>query len=310
MNAANQSVVTTQTAPTMLNQPALLLLLAGILIGLNFPLSKLAGQAGAPALLWVMLISLGAAITLFPVLVARRSFQLPRGRTLRYALIAGPITFAGPNLLLFLVVPHTGAGYAGMMFSLSPLLTLILSALFRVKNVGSVGSFSIVLGLLGALLVSGSRVSTPQAPEPEWLLIAAAIPLMLAMGNLYRTWDWPEDAAPDVLAFWSHLFATLLYLVLGLFLYEVDLNGMWDRLPTLAFIQLLVAGLSAPVLFRLQLHGGPVMLSQIGYVAAAVGLLVSTLVLGERYPTGTWFGAGMIAVGIGMTVWGARQSVR
>ena len=38
-----------------------------------------------------------------------------------------------------------------------------------------------------------------------------------------------------------------------------------------------------PFFFRLQAVGGPVYLSQIGYVAAAVGLFSGTLFLGESY---------------------------
>ena len=42
--------------------------------------------------------------------------------------------------------------------------------------------------------------------------------------------------------------------------------------------------------------GGPVYLSQIGYVAAAVGLFSGTLFLGERYGLLTWLGAAVIIV--------------
>ena len=53
--------------------------------------------------------------------------------------------------------------------------------------------------------------------------------------------------------------------------------------------------------FRLQAVGGPVYLSQIGYVAAAVGLVSGTVVFGERYQLWTWIGAGIIAAGVAIT---------
>ncbi|MCR6659916.1 MAG: hypothetical protein NVV72_11420 [Asticcacaulis sp.] len=55
------------------------------------------------------------------------------------------------------------------------------------------------------------------------------------------------------------------------------------------------------VFFRLQIVGGPVYLSQIGYVAAAIGLFSGTLFLGERYGLLTWLGAVVIAVGVIVT---------
>jgi hypothetical protein len=45
-----------------------------------------------------------------------------------------------------------------------------------------------------------------------------------------------------------------------------------------------------------------VTLSQIGTVAAGVGVLVGTIGLGERYPAIVWVGIGVIAVGISLTV--------
>ena len=53
--------------------------------------------------------------------------------------------------------------------------------------------------------------------------------------------------------------------------------------------------------FRLQAVGGPVYLSQIGYVAAAVGLVAGTLYMGERYQALTWLGALVIVAGVVMT---------
>jgi drug/metabolite transporter (DMT)-like permease len=53
--------------------------------------------------------------------------------------------------------------------------------------------------------------------------------------------------------------------------------------------------------FRLQHVGGPVYLSQIGYVAAAVGLLSGTLFLGEHYGLLTWLGAVIIVAGVFLT---------
>jgi drug/metabolite transporter (DMT)-like permease len=53
--------------------------------------------------------------------------------------------------------------------------------------------------------------------------------------------------------------------------------------------------------FRLQAVGGPVYLSQIGYVGAAIGLVSGTLFLGERYQLLTWMGAAIITAGVLMT---------
>ena len=50
--------------------------------------------------------------------------------------------------------------------------------------------------------------------------------------------------------------------------------------------------------FRLQIVGGPVYLSQIGYVAAATSLVIGTFWLGERYALVTWLGGLIIVAGV------------
>ena len=58
--------------------------------------------------------------------------------------------------------------------------------------------------------------------------------------------------------------------------------------------------------FRLQQVGGPTYLSQIGYVAAAVGVIIGIVYFGETYPVSVWMGAGVIAVGIALSTLSAR----
>jgi drug/metabolite transporter (DMT)-like permease len=60
--------------------------------------------------------------------------------------------------------------------------------------------------------------------------------------------------------------------------------------------------------FRLQQIGGPTYLSQIGYVAAAVGVLIGVLYFGEIYPRSVWIGAGVIAVGIAFSTLAQAKS--
>ena len=72
-------------------------------------------------------------------------------------------------------------------------------------------------------------------------------------------------------------------------------------MPLLVLAQIASASAMFVFFFRLQAVGGPVYLSQIGYVGAAIGLISGTLVLGERYQLLTWLGAAIITVGIVMT---------
>jgi len=163
--------------------------------------------------------------------------------------------------------------------------------------------------LIGASVVAITRGASPEAPPVMWILAALVIPAFLAIGNIYRTMDWPDGAYPDILAFWCHGFAVVAFLLLLLGMGELSgLSGILYA-PWAALAQVVVAGLTFPVYFRLQQHGGPVLLSQIGYVAAAVGLVAATVLLGERYSLMTWIGAGSVGVGIVATVISQRLDI-
>lgn len=301
-NVPVRANVSALTVTGLLQEPTVLLLITGTLIGLNFPLGKIAGEAGVSPMTWAWLISLGATVVLLPLLVATRKLAMPSKQVLRYAVVSALVSFITPNLLLFTVIPRVGAGYTGLMFALSPVFTLLLASLFRLKTPGRIGRIGIVVGLVGAVIVSLTRNASSAGPGVGWLLAALAIPAALAAGNVYRTLAWPEGASPNVLAFWGHAFSSGAFLVL--LLLTRGTLPVYELAPVsnIALAQLLVAGMTFPAFFRLQQKGGPVLLSQIGYVAAAVGLIAATAFLGERYSLATWLGAGVIATGIAITL--------
>ena len=117
----------------ILRSPIGLLLVAGILIGFNFPLGKIAGIAGVSPIVWALLVSLGATIFLLPKLLLQKRLGLPSLKLLKYAVISGLVSFVVPNLLLFSTIPQAGAGYTGLMFALSPVFTLALALMFKMN---------------------------------------------------------------------------------------------------------------------------------------------------------------------------------
>lgn len=282
--------------------PPVLLLVSGSLIGLKFPLGKVAGAAGVPPMVWAGLISLGVMLLLLPVQLFTRSLALPSRAVLRYTAVSALISFVAPDLLLFTVIPHAGAGYTGLMFALSPVFTLLFASLLGMRTPGRRGQLGIAVGLIGAVAVSLTRGASPQGPDLVWLLAAAAIPVALAAGNVYRSLRWPANAAPSSLAFWGHSFSAMVFLLLVLATEGALPLQEVRAVSGVAAAQMLISGLGFPVYYRLQRDGGPVLLSQIGYVAAAVGLISATLFLGEQYSLATWLSASIIALGISITI--------
>ncbi len=282
----------------------LLLLLTGSLIGLGVPLAKLADAAGLPAFLWLLVMSGGTALTLFAVMRFKHE-RLPVGaRHLRYYVVAGVISYLLPNLLVFVMVPRLGVGLTSILFTFSPIFTLLMSLAFKVSKPAGLGIAGIVLGLVGALMIVLSKGRVQAPAEPGLLLVGFLIPLSLAAGNLYRTASWPPGSSNLALAVGTNLAAGLGALALA----GVGQTGVWSAglaaasaTPWLVPAQIALSALMFSVFFRLQKIGGPVYLSQIGYVVAATGLAVGSLVMGERYALFTWLGAAVVAIAVILT---------
>lgn len=278
-----------------------LLVVTGGLLGLTLPFSKIATGAGMPPILWALVISAGAGGVLFVVLLLRRHRFQPSAGKLRYFAIAAAISYAIPNLLLFSAIPHLGAGYTGIMFTLSPVVTLVLSMLLGIRRPNLLGVAGIAVGFVGAVMVALTRGEAGHPAELHWVAVGLLVPFCLAAGNIYRTYDWPHGSGPIELAVGSHLAAAAMLAAGLLVTGEGGSLGMLAGMPLLVLAQVASASAMFAFFFRLQAVGGPVYLSQIGYVGAAVGLIAGTLVLGERYQLLTWLGAAIITLGIVMT---------
>jgi uncharacterized membrane protein len=119
--------------------------------------------------------------------------------------------------------------------------------------------------------------------------------------DVYRTWDWPEGAGPTELAVGSHLASGLMLLGLAAVTGQLAGIALLDEVPGLALAQVASAAGMFVCYFRLQAVSGPVYLSQISYVAAAIAIISGTLLLGESYAYLTWIGTAIIFVGVVMT---------
>lgn len=278
-----------------------LLVVTGALLGLTLPLGKLAAAAGVAPTVWSLLISAGAGLVLLAAFALRGGrLGLSPGH-LRYYCVVAALSYAVPNLLMFSAMPHLGAGYVGIMFTMTPMLTMVISIAMRVQKPNALGIAGIVVGFLGALLVAMTRGEAGQLASLGWVAMGLAVPVFLSMGNVYRTWDWPKGADPIELAAGSHLASASMLLLLALVTGTASSIPAIADVPVLSLIQVISAASMFAFFFRLQAVGGPIYLSQIGYVAAAVGLISGTLFLGESYHVLTWLGAVIVCAGVAMT---------
>jgi drug/metabolite transporter (DMT)-like permease len=291
-----------------MNRPLPLLLVTGLAFGCNFPLGKLAAEAGIHPALWGAVICLGAGLT---VLAAASVFERSRAipGIMRYAAVSSTISNVIPLVLTFGAIPHIGSGLTAILVATSPVTTALLSILLRVRPPGLAGLAGIAVGLLGAVLIILARHAGCEGEDSRWLFLAALIPVLLGVGNVYRSVAWPRGAAPMRLGATINLAAVPLLLLIALVWGGLDLAPL-AAVPGLIAAQLAASSIMYLTFFRLQAVGGPTYLSQIGYVAAAVSVVVGVAFLGERYPPLVWTGVAVVAAGITLTTWAQTRAAK
>lgn len=291
-----------------MNNPLLLLLGTGAMLGFYFPIGKMAVAGGADPVMWAVLVCVGAGISMA---IASRLFEgKPDGVTVwRYAVISGFLSYVVPHFLTFSAIPKIGSGLAAIMFALSPVTTALLSLILKVRPPSGLGLTGIGLGLLGALIIIFARNGNFEG-QALWLALAALIPVFLGFGNVYRTLAWPKGAGPLRLASLTNLAAVPPLLAIAF-----AMNGTIDlaplaNVPLLVIAQAAVTSAMFVMFFRLQQLGGPTYLSQIGYVAAVIGVGIGVTWLGETYPLSVWLGAAVVAAGIALTTLAQIRAAR
>ncbi len=284
--------------------PFVCLLVGGALIGISTNLAKYAGDLGMTPLAFLFWSITGAALILWVVALIRQELPPLSARSFEYYFVAALISVAGSNLLLFSAIPHVGAGFVALIISLPPLLTYLGALLLRMERFTIMRAFGVAAALMGAGVLALRKFTTPDA-SVFWILIALCGPVLLAIGNIYRTLRWPDNASPSALAPGMLIAAALLLLAFSAvpnFSVTVPL-GEWLPLGLIVIQAGVFAG-QFLLLFLLQKTGGPVLLSLLGSVGAIVGVPVAIFLQGESPPSGLFLGASLIALGVALVTWG------
>ena len=287
--------------------PLICLLVGGALLGISTNMAKYAGEIGLSPLAFLFWSIAGAATILLVIALLRHELPPLNKRSFEYYFISALVSVAGSNLLFFSAIPHVGAGFVALIISLPPLLTYLGALALGIERFQTVRALGVAAALVGAGVLAARKFSAPDA-SVFWILIALCGPVLLAIGNLYRTLRWPEGASPNALAPGMLIAAVVLLGATSLlpnFSLTVPLGGF---LPLgLIILQAFIFAGQFQLLFLLQKTGGPVLLSLLGSVGAIVGVPVAVFLQGESPPDGLILGASLIALGVALVTWGGMK---
>jgi drug/metabolite transporter (DMT)-like permease len=272
----------------------LCLLWVGLALALTVNLSKAALAQGVPMMAFALWPLLGSGLLLLLVAaLSGNSARLSR-QTLTYGFWSGTLGIALPYAISFTLVPKLGAGLVTLVYALPPVITYAMALLVGLEKPRLRRGIGIGFGLMGAVLLGRGDRSLDLLGV---LLLLS--PIAIAAGNIYRTLRWPQGASPLSLAPLMVLGAAVPLAPFALLAGDAAVLHMvtplgWSMIAAQALLTcLLYIGY-----FILQKLAGPVYLSQIGYVAAAAGLLLALLWHGETPALSALLALGLIFTGV------------
>ncbi|MDO6422453.1 DMT family transporter [Saccharophagus degradans] len=281
-----------------------LLLLNGLLISLMLALAKTATSQGLPAASYAFWQTLIAG-TLLLVFSGGQKKHFSRQLT-RYFIVSGLTGIAIPNLIAFYLVTRLGAGFTGIMYALPPLFTFLLALILRLEKPVWTRFAGLGIAVLACSWIVSQRHAEMGLVSPVWFGLGLLIPLMLSIGNLYRSIAWPKHAKPTTLAAGTLLTSSL---ALAVFAGSTGTELLPDLFDSNMFLILALQGgltaLTYLCAFELQKRSNPVFYSQLGVVAALFGLMIGALWFKESYTFGIWIGALFVVLGLKL---GARRA--
>ena len=275
----------------------LLTFVTGSLTGASFVLTKLLLGAGIGQISLAFVQFAGASALLMTALKFRNAIPPLSGNLLRYFLMASLIALAAGPLLGSWVLARIPAAIFTVVVTFSPMFTTVLTALIERRMPSTQAVVGVVVGLAGVLLVLLPRVRVAPDGEALALCLALGVPMLLAIGNVYRSRYWPPQLAPSAasaggLAMQGLLLAPVLALVPRTGVVALMWSAPLLALLVLATIAANVAGST------LQRVAGAAAYSQIGYVIALTGVAAGTLIFDESLDVMFWPALVLVFAGI------------
>lgn len=282
-----------------------LLVANGFLIALMLALAKAATAQGVPAITYAFWQTLIAGSVL---LMCSAEFKAMFERRLTtYFLISGLTGIAIPNAIAFYLVTKLGAGFTGIMYALPPIFTFLIATNMGLEKRSWTKLAGLSVAVSACAWIVLQRHSEMGQSNGLWFALGLLIPVMLSIGNVYRSVAWPDQTKPMTLAAGTLLAsATSLGVLAGLTETPLVSQDFGASFLTVIVLQGLLTALTYYCAFELQKRSNPVFFSQLGAVAAVFGLIIGVVWFNEQYSLSIWLGALTVIVGLRMSNWVSR----
>lgn len=293
---------------TISKKALVLLVLLGVIWGSGYVIARYATMHGVPPLGYSFWQSLGPAILVSLICLARRlKFNFNR-QHLIYFSVCGAIGIAIPNTNMYFAAPHLPSGIVAVVVNTVPVIIYVLALALKEERFHRWRFLGVIAAVIGIMLIAIPGISLPSPYMIPWVLLVLLSPLCFALCAIFINRYRPSNSSSLVLSA-GMLIASSLFLMPVVYAKQ-DLYLMHWPLTLADLAVLLEIGLSSlgyVILFELLRIAGSVYYSLVGGIVVLTGLFWGGAIFGERLNLYSAIAVALILLGITLVTLTQKQ---
>lgn len=279
--------------------PVLCLIGMGIAWGLSMPMTKLAvstGHGHFGIIVWQLVLV--ALLMLVPLVMwrGRPKVGLRHLRLLIFVAFFGTMI---PNSMSYIAAAELPSGVMAIIMSLIPMSSLPIALIWGLERFDWVRLCGLIFGAVAMVVLIGPSTSLPNPAAAPFVLVAALSTICYGIeGNYVAKFGLGGLDVVQVL-FYSSLVGLIIItpvaLMTGQYYNPIPIFG----LPEKALIVSSVGhGIAYACYIWLVGRTGPVFAAQVSYIVTIAGVVLSMILLGERYSGYIWLALALVLIGL------------
>ncbi len=267
----------------------ILLVIMGMMWGLQFSMLKLATQSGHSDINILMLsLTLLSVIYLVILVIRKQLFKITRSRLI-FLVVNGFLGYVIPLAASLKAAPHISVGVLTLIISLTPVVTISVAVTLRTEPVSPGRIFAVLLGLIAVVLVLAPELDLPAHGSTYWIGIAMIVPLSYGIESIYVAGRWPKGLSPLQVVAGEAIVAALLVLPFFVIFGEAASTTISWSMAELAIIIFVITGAVEVFLyfFLIEKTGG-VFVSFGTFVSLFAGIFWGMIIFSESHSQNIW----------------------
>ncbi|MEM7072362.1 MAG: DMT family transporter [Pseudomonadota bacterium] len=278
-----------------MNIAACLLVIMGLLWGIQFSFLRMTALAGLEELPVIGLTLVVLTVFYYLVLTIRKQWFRPTFKEIGYFTISGLLGSFLPFWAAIYLSKSMSAGTISLLASASPIITFLAVAAIGHERITATRCIGVLAGLLASLIVLWPLISTFWAGQDLLhqsslnLLIALAIPLAYGLDVVYISAFWPKrlNALQVLIGETSAISLVLLPIIFFTQSFELILPPYGSGHLAMGLF-IIASIIETFIFFYLIRIRGSIFVSISSYIAIVAGVLWGIVLLGEQHEPTLW----------------------